>query len=205
MGMHREIISPHSSEGKVLLPCVHNRLKLKEKGFTLTEILIVVVIMGVIAAVAIPTFSSNDSKKVDVATNEVVQALRYARNEAIRSGKPYGVVVDFPGQRIRLFWLDTSGAFPVPSFTVRHPIDKKLYDLVFDTDAYPARLGNLDIKYKDVASAINIIGFSPYTGIPGYNDLGIVRMLETATINVSYRSETRNIKVASMTGRVTVK
>ena len=180
----------------------NNKQRHLSHGFTLPEILIVVFLIGIIASVVVPNFSSSDSKALDVSTNEVVQAIRYARNEAIRTNISHGVSFDIANKRLRVYWLDTSGT-PTAIYDVRNPIDKKLYQVNFESDLYPATLSSVNIKYA-VAPVQSFIGFAATTGTPKYNDLGTIRLLETATIKIAYRSEERTISIAPITGRVTV-
>ncbi len=60
--------------------------KIAARGFTLVEMLIVIVILGIVAKVAIPLLSSNDPQKLSVAAEETANLLRFALSEAKRTG-----------------------------------------------------------------------------------------------------------------------
>jgi len=101
----------------------------RHQGFTLAELLVVVAIISITAAVAVPASAPSADKRLDAAAQEVIDALRYARIEALRTGTFYGAdfsVDPATGQRrVRVF---RSPVPPNPVYDVMHPLDKKLYD-----------------------------------------------------------------------------
>lgn len=100
-------------------------------GYSLAELLVVVSLLSVLALAAIPVAAPSADKRLDAAAQEVINALRFARIEALRTGTFYGA--DFSvdpatgTRRMRVFRTDTA-APPNPVYDVRHPIDKRLYD-----------------------------------------------------------------------------
>lgn len=61
---------------------------LKNKGFTLVELLIVLTLVAVIAGFAIPSFSQLvANNRVATTTNSLVGVLNYARSESIKRGR----------------------------------------------------------------------------------------------------------------------
>src|SRR3990167_2074243 len=70
----------------------------KKQGFTLIELIIVLVIMGIIAGVAVPRFTGSlDSIRFRKTMNELVYFLREARIKAMSSSEATNVVFDFRG------------------------------------------------------------------------------------------------------------
>ncbi len=69
---------------------------MRTQGFTLAELLVVILLMAALAATAIPQLSSQEPDRLDAATAEVRAALRFARQEALQRGTP--VLVDMETQ-----------------------------------------------------------------------------------------------------------
>lgn len=61
------------------------------RGYTIVEVLLVIVILGVLGAVAGPRFFDNDAFAERAYYDELVSALRYAQKAAVASGCPVRV------------------------------------------------------------------------------------------------------------------
>lgn len=93
-----------------------------EKGFTLAEMLIVTVIIGITATAAVPMMSSSDPQKLNVAAVEVANLLRFAQSEARRSGGYVLVDGKSAAGRLSLYNSDSSGNL---SSVINDPLTKR--------------------------------------------------------------------------------
>jgi len=96
------------------------------RGYTLTELLVVVILVCLAASVALPSLRPGEVAKLDSAAAEMANAIRFARTEAMRLADERGF--QHSTDRIRLFRLDNGSSPATPVFDVYHPIDKNLYD-----------------------------------------------------------------------------
>ncbi len=101
-----------------------------QRGYSLLELSIVVLILGIMAAAVIPSFLSSDSSKLDLAAE--IQA------EAMRRGVPMGFRQQNGQKRMRVYSLDTGTAPWTTLFDVYHPVSKKLWDIRLDEHPFAA-------------------------------------------------------------------
>lgn len=84
----------------VLLPHFLLMARQRARGFTIVEMVVVMVIAGLLAAVAIPRFFQQDSFDARSFADQNVSMLRYAQKLAIAQNRPVFVLLD--GSRIAL-------------------------------------------------------------------------------------------------------
>ncbi|MFW6133270.1 MAG: GspH/FimT family protein [Planctomycetota bacterium] len=151
-------------------------------GFTLIEVLAVVVILAVVAAVAIPYAVGTSGMTAASAARRVAAALEYAQSEAITTQEPIRVAFDTSDESFEVLRANTSEV-------LIHPMTKEAYRVAFGSED---RFGELDI-----VSA----GFGDESCVE-FDELGAPVNAGTVTLQVGpyvYR-----VSVAAATGRVTV-
>lgn len=178
-------------------------------GFSLVEKLLVVAVLGIVATIAIPRLSSYDAGKIDLAASEIVEALRFARAESMRSGDVFGVTVDEDADRVIVFKAKMDPLPIAPDYIVYHPVRKQLWDVSFG--ASPTTSG-VDVdstggpfEYLGLAAQPTVL-FNP-RGRPFGVDTATgatYRLDEQTRIRLDYDEHDRDIQLDPMNGRVTV-
>lgn len=175
----------------------------QDRGYTLTELVVVVTILAVVAAIAIPNTSSGPDRRLELAANEFADAIRFARSESIRTGEPHGFRFLTNQYRIRVFSADSSGSPWTWIWDVYHPIDKQLYDYRF-----PAELtGSVapvthNPLFRDTCDRQGVIYFDA-NGTPWCLEPETV-LLDSYRLNFVFGAEQFSVALDGITGRVTV-
>lgn len=172
-------------------------------GYTLTELIIVVTIIGIIAAIAIPATSSNPDKSLDLAAQEFAAAMRFARSESIRTDKPHGFRQQSTAKRIRVFRLDQGTSPATLIYDVYHPIDKQLYE--FDLNLQSLATADSLSRTAVFRGTCNQQGnvYFDGSGTPWCADPDTV-LLERFEVDLVLGSSRRTVTLDDVTGRVTV-
>jgi type II secretion system protein H len=122
------------------------RVRNTSSGFTIIEILIVVVILAIAAMIAVPLASSAAGTQVRSAANMVAADLEYAKSMAISRGQSFSVVFDEASDSYRIENQDGD--------IIPHPV-KKGFDYVVDFRS-DGRLDKVDIADADFNSSSKV-------------------------------------------------
>lgn len=112
-------------------------------GFTIIEILILVVLLTIVALTAVPMMSSAGTMQLRAASNMIAADLEYAKSMAISRGQQYSVVFD---QNADSYRINDQGGNVIP-----HPVKKGFnYIVDFKSDG---RLSRVDITGANFGGA----------------------------------------------------
>jgi len=151
-------------------------------GFTIVELVIIVVVISIAALVAIPMMSSAASLQIRSAANMISADLEYARSMAITRGQNYSVIFDKDADSYKI--VDPLGA------TIQHPV-KKGFPYVIDFQN-ESRLSRVDITIAefngDQTVVFDCLG-SPDSG---------------GTVILQADGETKTVTVEPVTGFISI-
>ena len=151
----------------------------------------VVIIIGIAAAMVMPMVSSAGSMQIRAAVNMVAADLEYAKSMAISRGQPYSVVFDKAAEIYKV--VDRNGN-PIP-----HPVNKGFnYVIDFRNDG---RLDEVDI-FDANFDGTNKVTFD-YMGSP-YNGSATPTPLNSGVVTLRSGGITKTVRVEPVTGFVSV-
>jgi general secretion pathway protein H len=161
-------------------------------GFTLIELMIVMVILAIAAAMVVPMASSAGTMQVRSAGNMVAADLEYAKSMAISRGQKYSVVFNTTNETYRV--TDQNGN------TIAHPVNQGfLYTIDFRNDS---RLNQVDIVTANFDGSATV-SFD-YLGSPYSGSGGSATPLNSGVITLQAGGVTKTVTVQSVTGYISV-
>lgn len=179
------------------------------RAFTLVEILVVVVILGIAAAVIVPQMGTRDDLRVAAAARMVMADLIYAQNRAIATQQKHFVTFDTTSTTKAYILRRATSLSPVTLVNVQHPITKDA--------TYGVSFGIKNSAMEHVT--LGTVSFEGYTtvvfdelGVPMYYDPGNpttpltpLATTDGSTIQITSGKFTLTITVQPYTGEITVK
>jgi type II secretion system protein H len=154
------------------------------RGFTLTEMVIVVVVIGIIAAMAVPSFLSYIPKlKVKSAARDIVSQMRLARSRSVAERKPYGVYFDVANNCYCLF-EDTDNP-AAQTYT--------LADSTIKSDTLEADVTLVSCTYTNACVVFNSTGAASTSG-----DLKLVTSDGSILMSINTLASTGRVRLAEV-------
>lgn len=163
-------------------------------GFTLVEILVVIMIIGIASAMIIPQIGSRDDLVVSAAARVVMSDLIYAQNRAIALQKPH--YVRFDGQQYTV-----SDATSMAAIT--NPVSQNPYTVTFQaagTSTANVTLGSWGLGGQ------NTIGFDEMGSPFSFDGAATASLTSSGTISIHSINDTATLTIAvePFTGEISV-
>jgi prepilin-type N-terminal cleavage/methylation domain-containing protein len=170
---------------------------MKTKGFTLIELVMVIVIVGILAAVAVPRFDSFYAVKLAGAVRKTASDIRYVQQIAISRHTNTRVVFDTSSETYSAQQESSPGSGTWNNMT--DPFTRGNLQTNFTTDA----------QYKDInIDSVDFGGAGQGTlrfnleGVP--ENASGTDLVNDGTVVFTYKGNSNSITVTPNTGRVTV-
>ena len=172
------------------------------RGFTIAELLVVVLILGILAVAAVPTLMANDVK-LDAAQAEVGNALRFALSESARTGAY--VLVDAGTSPGRVLILNSDVA-AVRGSAVIDPLTKRAMDIDVAASAFSAGV-NVNPRFVSPGGTYTQLLIGPGAAGPTFwaaQASVVMGALQPGSgVDLTLGGRTATVAVDSVTGRVT--
>ena len=162
------------------------------RGFTLTELLVIMSILGIVSWLAYPKMAAMDEIKLDAAARRLAADLRYAQSLAMSRRVIHGVLFNAAQEKYTVF-------APNSATPITDPADRAR-TLIVD---YTSRT-----EFKGVLVTSATFGTTPgvtfdYFGVP--RDTAGVDLSAAGKVVLTYQGSVDTVIVAPQTGMVTIR
>ena len=141
--------------------------KRSRNGFTLVELVVVVAILAMLAAIVMPSVSMSDKRKLDTVQVAIQDAIDHAQSLAYHKGEPYGVKFHVVKQ-----WFAVVNDKATP---VEDPLSHGPYIVYLNNPGMP---GNIELESAQFNGRL-VAGFNE-KGILQYGGEVVIRGGETS-------------------------
>ena len=161
----------------------------KSNAFTLVELLTVVVLLGIIMAVVLPSAGYSEDEKALAAAKKVAADIEYAQGEAVN--RQSSITVTF-SPAVDTYSLASAGS------ALTNPTDGSSFSVNLPGDLSAA---GVNINSADFGSGGNVITFNAF-GEPVMTDGSPIS--SDSRVIISCGNSVYTVKIAPITGRVVV-
>jgi MSHA pilin protein MshC len=125
-------IAPETHTGSGAISCVGMCVNLKsmrmQRGFTLVELIVVIILVSILAVVAISRFTGVAGFNTQGFNDRVIESLRYAQKQAI--AKRRNVCVTFASAAVSFTYASAAGSGAVCNTNLSGPAGQSPYSVV---------------------------------------------------------------------------
>jgi prepilin-type N-terminal cleavage/methylation domain-containing protein len=171
------------------------------RAFTLIEILLVVIILGIASAILVPQIGERCDLQAASAARVIMSDLLYAQNHAIATQTYQYVTFNVSAQQYTLY----SGTSTAPTTILTHPVTRKNYVMSFGGSG-ESSLQNVTLVSANFGNNQPTIAFDAQ-GVPySYNATTSTNtaISGVGTVQISSGSYSLTINVAQDTGDISI-
>jgi prepilin-type N-terminal cleavage/methylation domain-containing protein len=162
------------------------------RGFTLTELIVILSILGIVSWLAYPKVVAMDEIKLDTAARRLASDLRYAQSLAMSRRVIHGILFNPAAERYTVF-------APNSATPITDPADRAK-TLTVD---YTSRTEFLGVQIQSASFGTTPGVTFDYFGVP--RDTSGVDLTTSGRVVLTYQGVTDTVLVAPQTGMVTTR